>query len=154
MRSSPEIVEVDSTQADEVLRRVEQALDKKDAQLIRAVFQSYVYVTDLVEDKNTSIRRLRQLFFGKRTEKTKAVVGHKTKQSDLAPPRDAAANTELAVQELDIDPADEPDMASVDQGHGRNGADAYRGAKRIDVRHPSLTEIGRASCRERVYMPV
>src|SRR5829696_3518340 len=98
MRSSPEIVEVDSTQADEVLRRVEQALDEKDAKLIRAVFQSYVYVTDLVEDKNTSIRRLRQLFFGKRTEKTEAVVGPKTKQSDPTPPRDAAANTEVAVQ--------------------------------------------------------
>jgi hypothetical protein len=54
MRSAPEIVEVDSTQADEVLRRVEQALDEKDAQLIRAVFQSYVYVTDLVEDNLAS----------------------------------------------------------------------------------------------------
>jgi transposase len=139
MRSSPEIVEVDSTQADEVLRRVEQALDEKDAKLIRAVFQSYVYVTDLVEDKNTSIRRLRQLFFGKRTEKTEAVVGHKTKQSDPAPPRDAAANTELAAQERDIAPAGEPDMASAGQGHGRNGADAYRDAERIDVPHASLT---------------
>ena len=60
MRNLPEIVEVDDARVEEVLRRVEQALDEKDAQLIRAVFQSYAYVTEMVEDKNTSIRRLRQ----------------------------------------------------------------------------------------------
>jgi transposase len=67
MRNAPEIVEVDSTQLEDVLRRVEQSLDEKDTKLIRAVFESYVYVADLVEDKNTSIRRLRKLFFGART---------------------------------------------------------------------------------------
>src|SRR5581483_5593699 len=34
MRKAPEIVEVDSTQLEKVLRRVEQALDEKDSQLI------------------------------------------------------------------------------------------------------------------------
>lgn len=136
MRSAPEIVEVDSTQADEVLRRVEQALDEKDAQLIRAVFQSYVYVTDLVEDKNTSIRRLRQLFFGKRTEKTESVVGRNTEPPDTTPPRGAAAATESAAGEPDPGESDE---APACPGHGRNGAEAYRGAERIDVPHASLT---------------
>ncbi len=81
MRNAPEIVEVDSTQLEEVLRRVEQSLDEKDTKLIRAVFESYVYVADLVEDKNTSIRRLRQLFFGARTEKTEAVVGRPNREA-------------------------------------------------------------------------
>lgn len=47
MRHAPEILEVDNTQLEAVLRRVEQAqaLDAKDAALIRAVFESYVYVT-------------------------------------------------------------------------------------------------------------
>src|ERR1700687_4240026 len=82
MRDSPEIVEVDSTPLEEVLRRVEQSLDAKDTKLIRAVFESYVYVPDLVEDKNTSIRRLRKLFFGARTEKTEAVVGRQAEKPD------------------------------------------------------------------------
>jgi transposase len=72
---APELVEVDSARLEEVLRRVEQSLDEQDAALVRAVFQSYAYVAELVEDKNASIRRLRQLFFGARTEKTDAVVG-------------------------------------------------------------------------------
>ncbi|HEV3118955.1 MAG TPA: IS66 family transposase [Gemmataceae bacterium] len=130
---------MDSTQVEEILRRVEQALDEKDAALIRAVFQSYVYVADLVEAKNTSIRRLRQLFFGARTEKTDAVAGRRTEKPDTAPQSGAAAKTELTAGEPDQDASNEADTAPASPGHGRNGADAYRGAERIDVPHPSLT---------------
>src|SRR6516162_6136582 len=93
MRSAPEIVEVDSARLEEVLRRAEQSLDEEDAALVRAVFESYAYVADLVEDKNASIRRLRQLFFGARTEKTDAVVRRETGPPGAASPRDAVAET-------------------------------------------------------------
>jgi len=137
MRKATEIVEVDTTRVEEVLRRVEQALDEKDATLIRAVFQSYAYVTDLVEDKNTSIRRLRHLFFGSRTEKTGAVVKRGAEKSGTTPQSSAAAEIEIAAGKTDE--SDETDTKPACKGHGRNGADAYRGAERIDVRHPSLT---------------
>jgi transposase len=137
MRNAPEIVEVDSRQVDEVLRRVEQALDPKDAELIRAVFRSYAYVTDLVEDKNTSIRRLRQLFFGKRTEKTDAVVGRQGAKSDAAPSGSVAPEPGSPAREPDRGASSESDTETA-PGHGRNGAAAYRGAERIDVPHPSL----------------
>ena len=136
MRNAPEIVEVDSRQLDEVLRRVEQALEPKDAELIRAVFRSYAFVTDLVEDKNTSIRRLRQLFFGKRTEKTDAVVGRQGAKPDAAS-GSIAPEPESPAGKPDRGASSESDTESA-PGHGRNGAAAYRGAERIDVLHPSL----------------
>jgi transposase len=140
MRNAPEILEVDNTQLEEVLRRVEQALDAKDAALIRALFQSYVYVADLVEDKNTSIRRLRQLFFGARTEKTAKVVGRQAEQpAATAPQHTATADTEVVVSAPDQDKPDEADTTVAAKGHGRNGADAYGGAERIDVAHASLS---------------
>ena len=135
MRNTLELVDVDSDRLEEVLRRAEQSLDEKDAELIRAVFESYAYVTDLVEDKNTTIRRLRQLFFGSRTEKTEAVVGPKTGTSEVTASPDAAAGTESAAGE---GTADVSEAATVSKGHGRNGAEAYRGAERVDVAHPSL----------------
>jgi hypothetical protein len=135
MRNALELVDVDSDRLEEVLRRAEQALDEKDAELIRAVFESYAYVTELVEDKDTTIRRLRQLFFGSRTEKTEAVVGSKTGTSDVAASPDAAAETDLAAGKGTPDASE---TAAVSKGHGRNGATAYRGAERIDVPHPSL----------------
>src|SRR5262249_31399490 len=134
MRNALELVEVDSDRLEEVLRRAEQSLDEKDAELIRAVFESYAYVTDLVEDKNTTIRRLRQLLFGSRTEKTEAVVGPKTTgTSEVAASPDAAAETESVAGE---GTADVSEAAAVSKGHGRNGAEAYRGAERVDVAHP------------------
>jgi transposase len=144
MPNAPEIIEVDPTQLEELLRRVEEALDEKDATLIRRLFESYAYVTDLVEDKKTSIRRLRELFFGKRTEKTAAVLGREAAKNDkpqAPPPTAPAAETgSLATGEAASDeakPAD-TDTAPALPGHGRNGAAAYRGAQRIDVPHPSL----------------
>jgi transposase len=137
MRNALELVEVDSDRLEEVLRRAEQSLDEKDAALVRAVFESYAYVTELVEDKDTTIRRLRQLFFGARTEKTDAVVGRRTGTTGttgVSASPDAAAGTESAAGEVT---ADVPEAAA-SKGHGRNGAAAYRGAARIDVAHPSL----------------
>jgi transposase len=131
MRNTLELVDVDSDRLEEVLRRAEQSLDEKDAELIRAVFESYAYVTDLVEDKNTTIRRLRQLFFGSRTEKTEAVVG----TSKVAAPPGTAAGIEPVAGEGTPDVSE---AEAVSKGHGRNGAEAYRGAERIDVPHPSL----------------
>jgi transposase len=139
MRQAPGILEVDETQLDDVLRRAEQALDEKDAALIRAVFQSYAYVADLVEDKNTSIRRLRQLFFGNRTEKTAAVVGRKADKPDANVPSDTAAPSESIVGEPNTEEANAAATEPAAKGHGRHGADAYGGAERIDVAHPSLT---------------
>src|SRR3954466_13802737 len=125
MRDALELVDVDSDRLEDVLRRAEQSLDEKDAELIRAVFESYAYVTDLVEDKNTTIRRLRQLFFGSRTEKTEAVVGPKNGTPKPAVPADDPAETELAAGE---GTPDDSDAAAASKGHGRNGAEAYRGA--------------------------
>src|SRR5215469_17511938 len=99
MRNALELVDVDSDRLEEVLRRAEQSLDEKDAELIRAVFESYAYVTELVEDKNTTIRRLRQLLFGSRSEKTEDVVGSKTEKSEPRAPIDATSETPPAAGE-------------------------------------------------------
>src|SRR5262249_57338136 len=100
MPGTPPIIDVSNTQLEEVLQRVEQSLDEKDVTLIRAVFQSYLDVTDLVEDKNTSIRRLRQLLFGVRTEKTEAVAGPRTDRPEATVRGDDATGTESAAGEV------------------------------------------------------
>jgi hypothetical protein len=138
MREALEIPEVDCTQLAEVLRGVEQlqGLDDKDTKLIRDVFASYLYVAELMEDKNTTIRRLRQLFFGARTEKTRTVVVRQTEESERAVSRGTEAAEHAA--ESDPDNSQAADTGFTRPGHGRNSADAYRGAYRIDVPHPTL----------------
>ena len=135
MRNALELVDVDSDRLEDVLRRAEQSLDEKDSTLIRRVFESYAYVTELIDDKNTSIRHLRQLFFGAQTEKTEAVIGAKTGASRVTASADAAAEIESAA---DRGTPDGSEAATTSKGHGRNGAAAYRGAERIDVAHETL----------------
>jgi transposase len=96
-------------------------------------------VTDLVEDKNTSIRRLRQLLFGARTERTDTVVGRGGEKPEASPQDGVAAKTELTVGEPDSAVSDGAATETATHGHGRNGADAYRGAERIAVAHESLS---------------
>ena len=128
MRHAPEIIEVDSPRLEEVLSRAEQALPQEDVELIRAVIAAYRYVVALVDDKNTSIGRLRQLLFGSRTEKTDAVLGRQADRPDAPPANGAAADPESANGEVGIDGSSETDEAPARKGHGRNGADAYHGA--------------------------
>jgi hypothetical protein len=137
MRSAPKIIDVDSTRLEEVLLRVEPALEAEDFALVRAVFESYAYLTDLVEDKATSIRRLRQLLFGARTETMESVVGRDPEGAGAIRQPDGAADGEIADSEPGTETPGEPGRAA--RGHGRHGADAYRGALRIAVPHPSLT---------------
>jgi len=120
----PEIIEMNEQKWQELLRRAEQTgLEERDLKLIRALFESYAYLTELIDDKNTSITRLRKLLFGAWTEKTASVVGRDQPAQ--------AASTEPASLA-----AEEP--AGRKKGHGRNGADSYPGANRIQVPHESL----------------
>jgi transposase len=135
MRNTPELIEVDSDRLEEVVRRAEQSLDEEDAALIRAVLESYAYVTELVEDRNTTIRRLRQLFFGSRSEKTEDVVGSKAGKSEPRAPADATSEPPSAAGEAVPDGSE---AADAPKGHGRNGAEAYQGAVRVEVPHPTL----------------
>src|SRR6516164_9634951 len=109
MRHAPEIIEVDSPRLEEILSRAEQALPPEDVALIRAVVEAYRYVVDLVDDKNTSIGRLRQLLFGSGTEKTSAVLGRTRDLRDTPPASGAAADTESASGEKDIGGPNETD---------------------------------------------
>lgn len=123
-RPPPEILEMNDRKRQELLRRIEGAgLEEGDVQLIRALFESYAYLTELIDDKNTSIGRLRKLLFGARTEKTANVVGR-----DQPAQMPSTEQASLAAEE----PAERK------KGHGRNGSDRYPGASRVTVPHEFL----------------
>jgi transposase len=123
----PTIVELSMNEWEDILQRAKAVLNEKDYQIVEAVVQSYAYVTDLLEDKRTTIDRLRKLLFGSPSEKTRDVVG--TKPDESAPPP-SAAPADVAPPENETAPA---------PGHGRNGADEYSGAERIAVAHGLLS---------------
>ena len=132
MPTKPTIIEMDADKLEDVLRRAEAALDEEDYSLLKAVVESYATIAALVGEKATTIARLRKMLFGASTEKTSAVIGGgKESESPPAPEGDAATAS--------ISASDDENAAKTPRkNHGRNGADAYTGAEKIEVRHESL----------------
>lgn len=130
-------------QQEDLLRRVAEAgLGADDVDLIRGIFESYAYVSKLIECKQISMNRLQKLLFGAPTEKTANVVGRNAADSPV--PTGTTENTAAtdaagaAVPENSGECAPDKASSTSKKGHGRNGAADYPGATRIPVRHESL----------------
>jgi transposase len=135
MPTKPTILELDMDELKEILRRAEaKQFSDEDYEITRTLVLSYVHLLDLLKDKNTSIARLRKMLFGSSTEKTAAVIGGGT-DAEASPLRDEGAATDSPA---DWETTPEHDRPAPRKGHGRNGADAYHGAEKIEVPHESL----------------
>ena len=123
MSKEPTIIELEMDELKEILRRAEaKQFNDKDYETASAVLQSYVELVALLKSKNVSMRRLRKMLFGASTEKTAAVTGDEANSAE----------------ETDSVAASKDESPKSGKGHGRNGADAYRGAEKIEVPHESL----------------
>ena len=131
-KAKQEIIEVNREELESILQRAQAGpLNETDCAKLKAMIESYAYLTQLLGDKRTSIHRLRKLLFGAGTEKTRDVLTDK-----------AAGETASSESDRDDDAApsahDKEERAGPPPGHGRNGADDYAGAERIAVPHGSL----------------
>ncbi|MEX0669942.1 MAG: IS66 family transposase [Pirellulales bacterium] len=131
-RSAPEIVELDSEQLDALLCRLESCqLPTEDIKTLRAALESYLYVTQLIDQKSTTIARLRKLLFGAETEKTAAVTGRHGESLSTDSENESGSPGESSG-------GDTKKATSKPKGHGRNGANDYPGATRVRVPHEVL----------------
>ena len=127
-RTAPDIIELDTEQLDALVLRVEAGdLAPGDIETLVAALKSYVYVTQLIDQKSTSIARLRKLLLGAETEKTAAVTGRAAESTSPGGPAAGSGDAPAATKPRDKS-----------KGHGRNGAEDYPGAKRVEVSHEAL----------------
>lgn len=120
-----ERVEVTVSELEEILERAKSTLPEKDYQKLSKFVEAYAYVTHLIGDQQTTIGQLRKLFFGS-SEKTSKVF-EEDERTGSEGARRGSAGTESSAR-----------GKKKPKGHGRNGADAYRGAERIRTPHESL----------------
>jgi transposase len=156
---SPKRIDIDHLQANALRQRVAtRSLEESDYLIIEGMIETVIFLSQVLEEKNVSIKRLRQLVFGAGTESAKNVLGKTTQDTQ----KDAQGGTEGKSQET---PDSRVDEAGVDEhggeneqknkckGHGRNGAHAYTGAEKVLVSHETLKSGDRCpSClKGRVY---
>jgi len=125
------IVELPMDKLEELLQRAEaKQFNEDDYEIIKALFESYAHLTELLKDKKTTINRLRKLLFGSSSEKTCDVLNDEGKDASSTTAKDSDESTEK--------PDSENEETAQRKGHGRHGADDYRGAEKIPVPHGSL----------------
>ena len=125
-------------------QRIEELLDRadsntlrsEDTELMRQIFVSYTQFFAIARDKDTTIARLRKMLFGASTEKTKNIVSDsEDAQPAQSQPSDDGCGEQDAAGD---DTAADDDGSQRAPGHGRYGADDYRGADQVTVPHPTL----------------
>jgi hypothetical protein len=119
--------EVSIDELEAILSRAEEGpLSEQDSQLLLSALRTLRYLTAQLEKKNISVARLKKLLFGASTE-TSQNLGLDSSDQDTPESQD----------EKDKDgQSTEPKQKR--KGHGRNGADAYTGAKKVQVPHETL----------------
>ncbi|HVR73726.1 MAG TPA: IS66 family transposase [Planctomycetota bacterium] len=120
------------------------ALSKEQHRKLKAAVDTLAFLTSEIEDKSTTIARLRKMLFGKTTEKTAEVFPDGAKPGECEPARSDAAGRREGEGNGGEGGGGEPGTEEAQgekkkrKGHGKNGHDAYGGAESIDVPHPSL----------------
>lgn len=114
--NTPKRIDISTKQLDELLKRVEAGtLQDGDYEIIKGMAETLSFLSQALDNKNTSIKRLLKLIFGDSTEKTSKVLK-----------RNKAGRKKSGKKK------------KKPKGHGKNGADAYSGAQKIKVPHETL----------------
>ncbi|MBN1227642.1 MAG: hypothetical protein JXA79_11675 [Deltaproteobacteria bacterium] len=110
---TPKRVDLTPQQMEELCKRLEDRnLEEADWEIIKGMAQTISFLSQAVEEKGLSIKRLLGLVFGYSTESSKNVL--KKAKDD---------KNDLPENPTDTDPVD-----NKQKGHGRNGASSYQGA--------------------------
>jgi transposase len=143
-------IEVTVGELEEILKRARSVLSPEDYEKLQAAVDTLEFLTQEIEGKNASIRRLRDLLFGPKSEKTAKVFNTVGEQSQgVASPAGGGATEEVDSSESPRGEKKKPN------GHGRNGAAAFRGAKKVKVSHGSLkpgSPCPEEGCDGKVYL--
>ena len=120
-----ERLDVTTEELQALLEGVRKPLGEAGYQKLTAAIRTLGHVTELLENREATLETLRRLLCQSSTEKTEAVL----KQAGIEG------------GEKKRNSSGQPSEKRASAGHGRNGAAAYRGARKVGVPHASL-EMG------------
>lgn len=123
MKPRREVIDVNFAELTALLERARQGpLGEADCHRLQAAIHALSYLIEMIGEKDTTISRLRGLLAKPSTEKTSQVL----EQAGLAV-------TPKSRPSLPPSESEKPNP-----GHGRNGAAAYRGARRVQIGYAAL----------------
>ena len=89
MKPPPVRMDVSRDEFEGVLTRARERLEEPDYEKLKAAIETLAYLTDLVQDREISLQRLRKILFGASTEKTCDVTPAPPNPNPAAEPKPA-----------------------------------------------------------------
>lgn len=153
-KREPERRDIRFDELESILERTKQtALNDTEHETLKAALGTLAFLTQELEKKGASIKRLRKLIFGATTEKTSTVLGKGTSGDDASKATSSDEEGKSASGSEGSTTSKEPEKGR--KGHGRNGADTYEGAEKTTVSHDSLNRGDRCpECRRGKVYPL
>jgi len=107
----PKRIDLTEKQMAALLARAERLLPREDYEIVKAMADTIIFLSAAVGKKSAQVQKLLRMLFGTVTEKTKKVLKEKKirEKADKKP-----------------------------EGHGRNGAESYSGADKVEIPHRTL----------------
>ena len=109
---APEILRLSAAELERLLEELRRLLPPGTYQLVESLLRTLQYVLGLLEDKTATLARIRRLIGGPQSERSRNILPAKAWEDPEGPAKQKA------------------------KGHGRQGALAYPGARRVQVPHP------------------
>ena len=109
-----ERLEINGEEAEKLLDRVKSSVSDEDYRIIKGLIDTHLLLNQAVNEKSISIKRLLQMIFGVKTEKSQSGTNSSDRKKNDKGEKKA-------------------------RGHGRNGADAYSGAEEVSINHQVLS---------------
>ena len=117
-------------QLDELLKRAESgSLQESDIELIKGMAECIAMLSQAVDDKASSVKKLLRMIFGAKTEKKENVLNDNEK-------KDSSKGDDQTDQESTG--AKDADGKRQGSNKGKNGAEKYTGADTVEIEHPEL----------------
>ena len=144
-KKTPQPLEISLEETEELLKRIdEKKLEDKDFEKIKAFIKSFVFIRRLLERQKLSIKKLKNLFFGK-TEKSKNILPETKSDKDKDGDGDGGGDGgggggggEGKASGNGIEDSTKKKVKKKKKGHGKNGASSYVGAEEIYISHKIL----------------
>ena len=146
--SKDQYLDVNLDELKEILERSRIApLNTEEHEILVAAVETLTFLMQELQVKGTSIKRLRKMLFGAKTEKSKDVLkpfGHPPEPGEPSPGEPLKKDGAEGSSAEDPEGKQEPRSNESEQpkpkrkGHGRLGVDDYPGARKNKVPHPTL----------------
>jgi len=134
----PELVEATQAQLDELLALAKTHFPQPQYELLKGLLATFAYVMPALQSAKTSLKRLRQMLFGDKTESKRNLRAKHPLATDnpsvLTPEATAAKDDHDEAQSV----TQPPTPKAPAPGHGRNGASAYSASPVVKV---ELTDL-------------